>query len=393
MARNRSNLPRVVTTTAKDGTIKRYFYDRETGRKLTEEQYLAIVAELAADSAPDSAPHAAGQARVLPSSAPAITLGDNMKLGTLLDEWMQSTAWRKNKPRTSHKREAAFSRPSIVALRGIRVRDITQRDLEKLHEAIAHGGLARHGRRVEGMADYVIDTLKAAFSWGRKKCGMTVNPFEGLERFGIQEGHRVWSDAELVAMSAAMHPGMARAIKLCLRTSLRIGDLLDLTWGQWNSETRELELKPEKTERTSKVVQNYTFDDAFCAELEAWRAQDEAELGRFTGPCGGAAAVQSIEAAPIVRRFAGRPVSYKRWAEEIARCRRVCGIRGKLSMHGVRATVVVRGAHAGLTDAELRALTGHTTAAALKPYLRHAEQKRIAAGTVHKVAAFVPEGV
>ena len=88
-------------------------------------------------------------------------------------------------------------------------------------------------------------------------------------------------------------------------------------------------------------------------------------------------AKQSANGLTILATESGQPFTYYGIA---ARIRRVCkkaNIEG-VSLHGLRKNATIELAEAGCTDAEIMAITGHSTREMVTLYSRGARQKRLA---------------
>jgi integrase len=159
---------------------------------------------------------------------------------------------------------------------------------------------------------------------------LTVNIAErGGRLYRAARKERIWTDADIEAFQAVAPPYMRLAMRLALWTGQRKGDLLRLTWRDYDGRT--IKLKQSKTGARVMIPV-----EPLVAELDA---------ARSTGA--------------ILKNSRGQA-----WTSEgfNTSWRKVC-IKSRitaLTFHDLRGTAVTRMALAGCTVPEIASVTGHS---------------------------------
>jgi integrase len=136
----------------------------------------------------------------------------------------------------------------------------------------------------------------------------------------------------------ASDPGGARwrmMFMLLLYTGQRIGDVLAMTWADYDGVS--IKAVQEKTKAKIDVYCHH----ALKAELEQWRTS------------------QRILGATILTRYDGKPLSYNRVRNRTAEILDAIGLR-HLQLRDLRRTAATTLAEAGCTIPEIAAITGHS---------------------------------
>lgn len=188
---------------------------------------------------------------------------------------------------------------------------------------------------------------------------IAVNPASDLNLTGTPPREQIWEPAEIAALCAAARPSIALAVRLGLEIGQRPGDILRLTWTQWDG--RSVSLRQGKTGAWVDVLAT--------PELKA-----------------------ALDAAPrravqvVVNEATGRPYEHTNFNAVFRRARKAAGCPSDKLFMDLRRTCVVNLGRAGCTVPEIAAVTGHsikTVEAILRVYLpRHSET---AANAIDKV--------
>lgn len=261
-------------------------------------------------------------------------------LRSLIDRYLDSSAFSKLAPRTKkdykyHIKaiEAEFGDLPISALadRGVRADFLGWRD--------------RFGKRAPRQADLAFRVLARVISWG---FNLGIAPANPCERAGIihKNGTRVdkiWTDEDEAAFMEKAPERLRLAIQLALWTGQRQGDLLDLTWDQYDGET--IRLRQSKTKARVEIP----VGEPLRLALEAAKAKlRESGVDKA-----------ALESRPILSTLKGT-----RWSGDGFRTswRKACECAGieDLTFHDLRGTAVTRLAVAGCTVPEIATITGHS---------------------------------
>lgn len=195
-------------------------------------------------------------------------------------------------------------------------------------------------------ADYTIQVMSAALSWALRYGKVEANPLLGFER--LYAGTRiesVWPVEAEQKFLAANPPHMCFAEFMGVWTGQRQGDLLELTW--FNYDGRYLRLMPNKTKRRERrrgtpVV--IPVMEPLKAALDGRRRAYEA--------------VPTIHNTILVTSE-GRKWTQNGFQSSWRKAMKRAGIEG-LTFNDLRGTAVTRLAMAGCSVPEICAITGHS---------------------------------
>ena len=252
------------------------------------------------------------------------------KAGTLqgiLNAFQQSTDWEDLAPRTQldyvkqiRRIEKQFGAFPLVALSDRRTRGILMgwRD-----------DLARSSRR---QADYAWQVMARVLSWALGRGLVAANPCEkGGRVYRGSRAESIWTDADERAFLASAPKHLHLPLILALWTGQRQGDLLKLTWPQYDGE--RIRLKQGKT--GMRVV--IPVGAPLRAMLEPLRQK----VGR------------------ILLNTDGDPWTEDGFRSSWGKAQRAAGILG-VTFNDLRGTAVTRLALAECTEAEIATITGHS---------------------------------
>lgn len=247
-------------------------------------------------------------------------------LQVLLNDYQASPYFTEKAPRTradyiKHIRriEHAFGTFPIAALSDRRARGEFLRWRDTLAEA---------SRR---QADYTLAVFALVLAWAYDRGDAPANPLERPSKtYRANRSAAIWAEADLAAFRKAAPAHLTLALDLALWTGQRQGDLLKLTWGNYDGAT--IRLRQGKTGRRVTVP---------VAGL--LRAALDAAKAKRTG-------------LTILTTTRGTP-----WTSDGFRASwgKVAVDLGGLTFHDLRGTAVTRLAQAGCTVPEIATITGH----------------------------------
>ncbi len=191
-------------------------------------------------------------------------------------------------------------------------------------------------------ADYAYSVLARVMSWSRNRGLIAVNPCErGGRLYRAARSERIWTKADEAAFCEAAPSNLALAISLAIWTGQRQGDLLALTWAQYDGEW--IRLKQGKTGVRQQIPVATKLKTELDTALEQAREADPDHWKSRT----------------ILVTQGG-----KAWTDGGFRAswRKACiaaGISG-LSFHDLRGTAVTRLAEAECTVPQIASITGHS---------------------------------
>lgn len=205
--------------------------------------------------------------------------------------------------------------------------------LEELQQASTRGsfkewrdGMADKPRS----ADFAWMVLVRVLSFAKDRGMISVNIAErGGRLYHSTRRDRTWSDADVAAFEAVAPPHMRLAIQLALWTGQRKGDLLRLSW--------------------------HDFDGS---NLRFTQSKTKARVFVPMGPLADVLRSQSGSGA-ILRNSRGGPWKSDGFNTSWRKCCEKAGITN-LTFHDLRGTAITRLALAGCTVPEIAAVTGHS---------------------------------
>ena len=201
-----------------------------------------------------------------------------------------------------------------------------------------------YGEESARQADYHAAVLNIAINWAmaREWPELERNPFAKAGKlYRSDRSDKVWSTEQIRALLAAAPPHIALPFLLALYTGQRQGDLLALTWKQYDGE--RIVLRQQKTKRHVSVK--------LAAPVKAALDAAHAALDEPPAP----------EAHILVTDRGGDPWTEYGFRNSWAKVKGNAGIVGR-TFHDLRGTAVLMFAMAGATVPEIAAMSGHSLA-------------------------------
>jgi integrase len=284
------------------------------------------------------------------------------ELSFVLDKYLDSMAFRTRAPRTQkdYKRQIELIRGKFgtLPLLTLETREV-RRFLFDWREQI--------GKRSLRQADYAWTVLALVFAWGKEAGYVDHNPCEKGRRF--YQGTRVdkiWTVAieEDFYQRGPQH--LAEALLLAIWTGQREGDLLGLTWFQYDGQA--IRLKQGKTSARVAVP----VGGPLRTMLDARRRR-----------------VNPKPSDPVLTTLEGTPWTSDGFSSSWRKACTKLGIKG-LTFNDLRGTAVTRLALAGCSVPEIAAITGHSlkdVGAILDAHYLHRDPG-LAAAAIAKMESF-----
>ena len=311
-----------VTKRLSSGATVRYYYHRATGRKLSGEP---------------------GSASFLQDYAAAEAATSKRLEGTfsgLMHDYLHSPEFGKRAESTQKeyrrmlaKAEEQFGRMPLAALEDKRVRQ----DFMSWRAKVAKSSGDRE-------ADNRLSVVSAMLSWANENGRIFSNHVLGFRRlYSVDRSELIWMPEHIQSFMDVAPVEMQRALILALHTGQRQGDLLRLTWGNYDG--RAISLRQGKTGRR--------------VDIPCTRA-----LRRMLDG-------MNRDAAVILTTKTGQPWKARYFKTQWEAASKAAGI-SELHFHDLRGTAITMLAEAGCTTAQIASITGHslkTVATILDRYL------------------------
>ena len=177
----------------------------------------------------------------------------------LAERYMTEWATRHKKPRSAEEDARNLRLHILPALGRHKARDITKRDIEKLHAALSiERGDDGTERPTPVRANRVIALLSKMFAlaeeWDVRPVGS--NPCRGVKKARERKRERFLSSAEVARLWQALNQAEAGGtaperivalVRLLLLTGCRLGEILTLRWSQVDFERAYLHLPDSKS--------------------------------------------------------------------------------------------------------------------------------------------------
>ncbi len=183
------------------------------------------------------------------------------------------------------------------------------------------------------MSNYILRVLRLLLGWALDRGMIAANPAALPRQLAIRPRRAVWGPQDEAAILKAASPPLQLAYWLAIYTAQRQGDILRLTWRQYDGDT--LTLRQGKTDAPVRVP----CHPALRALLDALPRR-----------------------SPVILTAAdGRPYTLDHFRHEWRAATLAAGLDG-LQFRDLRRTAMVRLAEAGATTAEIAAVSGHDIA-------------------------------
>jgi integrase len=255
----------------------------------------------------------------------------------------------------------------LTAIGAERVRDLVPyRLMQRRAARITEGAAVR-------TANLEVDTLKAMLNWAVRAGLVAANPIANLQRLPEREAakvhrRRAMTEAEIEAFLAAAraddadnarHHGripLAPLWRAFLEVGARYGELVRVTWSDFDTGRRTLRLRAETTK--SGRERTVPLRDVLAREIESLRAANVAVIRRPLRPDD--RIFLTAKGCPWPTPTTNLMRVFNRTLEA-AGIDRVDGAGKKLDIHALRHTVATRFVRNGVGMAQAQKLLGHSS--------------------------------
>ncbi len=301
----------------------------------------------------------------------------------LCARYLKDYAEPHKKPRSVESDRANIDNHVIPLLGTKPVKEVTRADVDAVKLAIRDGKTARkgeakkRGRRIirggEGVANRVVALLSKMFACAEEWGLRDDNPARGIRKFREHRNERFLSSEEVGRLLATLDnadadksvsPYVTAAIRLLLFTGMRYGEVVGLTWANYDATSQCFRLADSKT--GARIIP--LSDQAVAALKGLPRCADDHYI--FAAP--------DADVAVAVRRP---------WY----RLRAAAGIDATANLHCLRHTYASWSVMSGLSLAQVGALLGHRSTQTTLRYADHALEalRSYSQGTGAKLAGML----
>lgn len=276
----------------------------------------------------------------------------------LIAAWERSPEWRD----LSHKTQYLYTtylRPFNI-IGHITLDRVDRRAIIDIRNAIAE-------HRGNGAATAFVKVASKLFAWAIENDRADKSPAAGVKRLPGGE-LPAWSETDAALAIANLPEHLRRSVVLALYTGQRRGDLIALTWADYDGQ--RIRLTQQKRTRAKATQMVIPCHPDLRAELDAWRQGRLAGIGR----------------ALILTNAKGKPWVPNNLTTQLGTALdAIPGFPTGRNIHGVRKLAATNLAHAGCTMHQIAAITGHKTLAMVQLYTQSAEQERLAESAISRL--------
>ncbi len=204
-----------------------------------------------------------------------------------------------------------------------------------------------------GKANKIITVLRIVLAFAMDRDYRRDNPARDIKKLKMGPGHSPWPDEAIDAFLSTAPTMMGLALKIALYTGQREGDVLTMTWHDYDGE--RIQVVQGKTGTKLSIPVHSTLKQALDAQERV---------------------------SPIILTTkTGRPFTCSGFRHHFVKATKAAGLSG-LTFHGLRYTAATRLAEAGCSLKEIAAVTGHKSLAMIEKYTSAADQKHLAGAAI-----------
>ncbi|MCZ6848014.1 MAG: tyrosine-type recombinase/integrase, partial [Alphaproteobacteria bacterium] len=179
------------------------------------------------------------------------------------------------------------------------------------------------------------------------------NPAKEIKRLVTGAGHASWPDEAINRFLATAPPMMVLALKLGLYTGQREGDVLAMSWHDYDGE--RIQVVQSKTGTKLSISVHNVLSEALDAQERV---------------------------SPIILTTStGRPFRGSNFRSHFGKALEDAGLVG-LTFHGLRYTAAAKLAEAGCPLKKIASITGHKSLAMIEKYTRGADQEKLSSAAI-----------
>jgi len=286
-----------------------------------------------------------------------------MTLKELIDEYRRSPDYKNLRHSTQHIYDRGYAEllQAVSVNSSLHGMDGTSESLDTYRRGILKVRDALADR--PALANQFLTAVSVLMNFAVDRGYRQDNPALRIKRLPIGEW-KAWTEQEISSFVKRGTRPSTTFLSLGLYTGQRKADIIKLTWPTYSSGC--LHITQQKTGKALQIPCHPNL---------------QKELNHLSG------GVEGLS-GPILRNIHGDPLTASNfsriWQAEIKRLH----MQG-LTFHGLRKTAARRLAEAGCTEAEIMAITGHTTTAMVSYYVKQANQKIMADNAMSKLVGYV----
>lgn len=198
----------------------------------------------------------------------------------------------------------------------------------------------------QGNANMFFGAVQAMSKWAVGRDLLDIHLTAGVDRYKRDTGHKPWSDAQIEEAKKQLTGMIRRGVMLYIYTGQRGSDIVKLGWN--DIDEGGFSLKQQKTGREiwCPIVPE------LAAEMRKWKK----------------------EPGPFVKQASGKAFTRAHFSMHFKKEREKYSAIKNATLHGLRATAVVRLRRAGLTTAQIQDIVGMSLAM-IERYCRFSDKK------------------
>lgn len=208
-------------------------------------------------------------------------------------------------------------------------------------------------------ANHFLSVIRLLLNWSVPRGWVKISPATGIKRVKHKPAsHRVWTKAEIAAMTGPEAGAVAAPVILALHTGQRLGDVLRLPWSAWDGKS------------ITVAAQGKTGARVVIPALPELKAA----LNKLPR-----------RAVVICTRKDGHAWKEDHFKHSFAAARAKLGLPADLHFHGLRHSAGKRLAEAGCSPQEIASILGHKTLGMVALYTAQVEQESLAKSAITKL--------
>jgi integrase len=212
--------------------------------------------------------------------------------GEYLIDWLEGSLQRRGEHTRVNNRTTITKHVLPSSIAGIKLRDIQVAHIANLYRSLPEEGTVRlrvhrvvHAALNDALENELIDRNPAS----KRSVRQTYRKSGKVKAWSADESRALLTAAPReVGNAKARFTAVSEAVDLCLRTGLRLGELLGLEWPDFDADAATLTVRRSLTvvsgrrllqefTKTDSSLRTITLDPESVALLRAWRTRQKAE--------------------------------------------------------------------------------------------------------------------
>lgn len=195
-------------------------------------------------------------------------------------------------------------------------------------------------------ANNFLGAMRTLSSWGRVREHLDQSLTDGVKPYEADDGHKPWTPEQIRCAHERLTGAVRRGVLLALYTGQRGSDVVRLGWTDIEDDGFDLRQRKNGRQVYCPIV------DELAAEMAGWEKRP----------------------GPFLLQDDGRPYTRKRLSIHFADAREAHPVLAGTTLHGLRATAVIRLRRQGLSTAQIQDIIGMSMAM-IERYSRFADRK------------------